>query len=357
MNINKNTYFITGGAGFIGSNFIRFLFKRYGNGIRVINLDKLTYAGNENNLSDIEKDFHDNYKFIKVDITDDVTLSEIFKKYSPDIIVNFAAESHVDRSIKSPENFIQTNTFGVFKLLEHFKDNFYKDEKWIPNKRFIQISTDEVYGETKNKESFSEVSPLFPSSPYAASKASADLLAYSFVRTFKAPVIITRSSNNFGPYQYPEKLIPLIVNNCLNKKPIPIYGDGGNIRDWLYVEDNVRAIDIIINRGKSGEIYNIGGGNEISNIAIAKIIIDLVKNYTNSDIDYSLIRFVKDRKGHDKRYSLKTDKIRSLLNWKPETELKTALERTVRWYIDNRKWLENSTDKEYNLYYKDTYGE
>jgi len=353
----KVKYLITGGAGFIGSNFIRFLFKNYKDSIEVINIDKLTYAGNSINLSDIERDFANCYTFIKGDINDDNTLQEIFSRYSPDRVINFAAESHVDRSINSPENFIKTNIFGTFKLLEHFKKSFYKNDKWLPNKLLIQISTDEVYGDAGSNLKFDECSPLKPSSPYAASKASADMLVYSYVRTYNAPIIITRSSNNFGPYQYPEKFIPLIINNLMEKKPIPLYGEGKNIRDWLFVEDNISAIDAIANNGNIGEIYNIGAGNEISNIDLAKKIITVFNKLTHSNLDKNLIKFVKDRKGHDFRYALQTKKIENTLGWKPKNNFDEALHKTILWYIKNRNWLKRISKGGYNSYYRQNYGD
>ena len=354
--VNKK-YLVTGGAGFIGSNFIRHLFNKYGNSITVINIDKLTYAGNLDNLTDVAEKFKENYIFIRGDICDDKAVDSVFSEYSPDIVVNFAAESHVDRSISSPDNFIKTNVYGTFKLLDYFKKYYHINDTWVKNKLFIQISTDEVYGDAMHSNGFSENSPLSPSNPYAASKASADLLSLSYVKTYKASIIITRSSNNFGSYQYPEKFIPLIINNCMDKKPIPVYGEGKNIRDWLYVDDNVSAIDQIINSGNAGEIYNIGGGNEISNIDLAKNIITILNKLTGSDLDNTLIKSVKDRKGHDFRYSLQTNKIESELGWQPKINFDDALRRTVLWYINNKNWLKNVLAKGYNSYYKKTYGE
>ncbi|MFN3966323.1 MAG: dTDP-glucose 4,6-dehydratase, partial [Endomicrobiia bacterium] len=275
---------VTGGCGFIGSNFIRYILKKY-HEYKIINLDKLTYAGNPDNLKDIEK--NKNYKFVKGDICDSKIVDKLVKEV--DCIINFAAESHVDRSILEPGSFLKTDVFGTYTLLESAKKNNIK--------RYIQISTDEVYGSIENG-SFTEESPLRPNSPYSASKASADMLCRAYFVTYNLPVIITRSSNNFGPYQYPEKIIPLFITNALEDKLLPVYGDGKNIRDWIYVLDNCKAIDLVLHKGKPGEIYNIGGGNEIQNIELTKKILKLLNK------PESLIKFVEDRAGHDRRYSL-----------------------------------------------------
>ena len=326
---------ITGGCGFIGSNFIRHLLNKYAD-YEIVNLDKLTYAGNLENLRDVEN--KPNYKFIKGDICE----SEVVDKAAEgcDIIVNFAAESYVDRSIIGPEAFIRTDIYGTYTLLETAKK--YKIEK------YVQISTDEVYGSTE-KGSFKETDPLKPSNPYAASKASADLLSLSYFTTYKLPIIITRSSNNFGPYQYPEKLIPLFVTNALGNKSLPLYGDGLNVRDWLYVLDNCRAIDLILHKGRMGEIYNVGADNERTNIEITKAILKTLGKGED------LIKSVKDRPGHDRRYSLDSTRIRGL-GWKPEYNFEKALRKTIDWYKNNEPWWKRLKEKA-EEFYKKQYGE
>jgi dTDP-glucose 4,6-dehydratase len=331
-------YFVTGGCGFIGSNFIRYLLTQYDH-IKVINLDKLTYAGNPKNLSDFEND--ERYIFYHGDICDSKIVKEIFQRYKPDFLINFAAESHVDRSIGKPDDFIQTDIFGAFTLLEAAKE--YNLE------RFIQISTDEVYGNIE-KGSFTETDALMPRNPYSASKAGADRLAYSYFATYTLPVIITRSSNNFGPYQYPEKLIPLFVTNALENKKLPIYGNGKNIRDWLFVDDHCDAINFIIKKGKLGEIYNIGGGNELTNIDMTDIILRETKK-TNS-----LRKFVPDRIGHDQRYSLDCNKLKSI-GWIAKHDFKTAIKYTIDWYKQNDQWWKPLKSVEYLEYYKEHYKE
>ena len=311
---------VTGGAGFIGSNFIHYIFKKYQD-IEIVNYDKLTYAGNLDNLRDVEND--PRYTFIKGDICDSKLVNETVKQ-DIDQIINFAAESHVDRSIEDPTSFIRTDVFGVHVLLESTRK--YDVEK------FIQISTDEVYGSIKTG-SFKETDPLNPSSPYSASKASADLLVNSYFVTYGLPVLITRSTNNFGPYQYPEKLIPLFIIHALQNKPLPLYGDGLNVRDWLYVEDNCEAIDLVRKKGKRGEIYNIGADNEPTNIEITNIILDELNK------PKSLIKYVKDRPGHDRRYSIDSAKIKNL-GWEPKMSRNfyQAMHETIHWYIDNEWW-------------------
>jgi len=308
---------VTGGAGFIGSNFIRHILVKYPD-YKIINLDKLTYAGNLNNLRDFEK--NKNYTFVKGDICDIKTIDNIARDC--DIIVNFAAETHVDRSIIEAGSFVQTDVLGTYVLLNTAKKHGVK--------KFIQISTDEVYGSVE-KGSFRESDNLDPSSPYSASKASADLLVLAYYKTFNLPVLITRSSNNFGPYQYPEKLIPLFITNLLEGKKIPLYGDGLNVRDWLYVIDNCEAIDLLLQHGKEGEIYNIGANSEKTNLEITKKILNLLER------DETYIEYVPDRLGHDRRYSLDCSKINKL-GWKPRFEFKKALETTVNWYKDNKWW-------------------
>ncbi len=317
---------VTGGAGFIGSNFIRYIIKKYPH-YKVVNLDKLTYAGNLDNLKDIEN--NSNYTFVKGDICDRIIVDELSKDV--EAIVNFAAQSHVDRSIIDASGFIKTNINGTYNLLEAAKRYSIS--------RFVQISTDECYGSI-DEGSFKETSPLSPSSPYAASKAAADMAVHSYRVTFNLPTIVARSSNNFGPYQYPEKIIPLFITNALEDKPLPLYGDGMNVRDWLYVIDNCEAIDLILHKGKEGEIYNIGGGNELKNIDLTKIVLKILKK------PESLIQPVKDRPGHDRRYSLDCSKIERELDWTPGFDFERALEETVKWYVDNQWWWKKLKERE-----------
>lgn len=313
---------VTGGCGFIGSNFIRHILNKYQNYI-VINLDKLTYAGNLDNLKDLKQYLNRRYYFIKGDIADNKKVETIFKKYKNiDYILNFAAESHVDRSIVDPEDFIQTNIYGTKVLLE--------TARRYGVSRYIQISTDEIYGSIKSG-SFTEESPPLPNSPYSASKASADLLVRSYFITHNLPAIITRSSNNFGPYQYPEKVIPLFITNLFENKKVPLYGDGLNVRDWLFVLDNCSAIDLVMHKGRVGEIYNIGTGNEITNLQLTRLIL------TKMGKNKKYIKYITDRLGHDKRYSLDCNKIEKL-GWKPEYNFKYALDLTICWYKNNRTW-------------------
>ncbi|MBN2601207.1 MAG: dTDP-glucose 4,6-dehydratase [Candidatus Marinimicrobia bacterium] len=333
---NKKTYLVTGGAGFIGSNYIHYLFENYQQ-VKVVNLDKLTYAGNPENLADL-KDNPD-YIFVKGDICDAKIVNDIFVKFKPDFLINFAAESHVDRSIGDAEDFIRTDMYGVYVLLEATRK--YGLE------RFIQISTDEVYGSI-DSGSFTEESPLKPGNPYSASKAGGDRLAYSYFNTYKLPVIITRASNNYGPFQYPEKLIPLFVTNAMEDKPLPLYGDGKNVRDWLYVKDHCKAIEFALKNGKLGEVYNIAGGSEMENIEITKLILRLTGKTE------SLIKPVADRIGHDRRYSLNASKLKTL-GWNQEHAFKTAMQETVDWYKKNRQWWEVLKSGEYLEYYKKHY--
>lgn len=328
------TYLVTGGAGFIGSNYIHYLFNKYKN-IHVINLDKLTYAGNLDNLKDIEN--NPNYKFAKGDIGDKPLVEKLMKDV--DYVVNFAAESHVDRSIGSPDDFIKTDIYGTFVLLESARN--------FNIKKFIQISTDEVYGSIE-KGSFSETDPLMPSSPYSASKAGADRLAFSYFVTYNLPIIITRCSNNFGPYQYPEKLIPLFVTNAIEDKQLPLYGDGKNVRDWIHVQDHCDAIDFVLHNGIDGEVYNIGSKNEKNNLEITDLILK------GLDKPKNLVKYVKDRPGHDRRYSLNCDKI-SALGWDPNYTFETAIESTIAWYRDNDWWWKKIKSGEYLKYYKEHY--
>ena len=331
-------YFVTGGCGFIGSNFVRYILNNDESAI-IINLDKLTYAGNPNNLADFKNS--ERYIFYHGDICDANIVKSIFKKYKPNYLINFAAESHVDRSIGKPDDFIQTDIFGTFTLLETSRE-FGLD-------RFIQISTDEVYGSIE-KGSFSETDALMPRNPYSASKAGADRLSYSYFATYNIPVVITRASNNYGPYQFPEKLIPLFVTNALEDKKLPVYGDGRNVRDWLYVEDHCDAIQYILEKGNVGEIYNIGGGNELTNIEITNLIL---KETNKSE---SLKKFVQDRLGHDRRYSLKCEKLCNI-GWQPKHNFKKAMKFTIDWYKQNNEWWKPLKSGKYFEYYKEHYKE
>ncbi len=345
------TYLVTGGAGFIGSNFILYMIKKYGNGIRIINIDSLTYAGNLKNLESVLES--DNYKFFKHDICNYNEIKVIFKKYNIDYVVNFAAESHVDRSIENPEIFAQTNILGTLNLLNISKEiweiscGVYK-----AGVKFLQVSTDEVYGSLGDTGYFLEETPIDPHSPYSASKASADLFVKAYSDTYKLPINITRCSNNYGPYQFPEKLIPLIINNVLNKKHIPIYGDGLQIRDWLYVDDHCRAIDMVINKGDLSEVYNIGGHNEKTNIYIVKTVIDYMKSRYNIVYDDNLIKYVEDRKGHDRRYGIDPYKIKKDIGWIPEIMFDKGIETTIDWYMQNKQWISEVTSGGYQDYYK-----
>lgn len=314
---------VTGGAGFIGSNFVLYMLRKY-SGYKITNIDALTYAGNPENLLSVEN--HENYRFIKADITNQQAIDEVFnEKY--DYVVNFAAESHVDRSILEPSVFLKTNILGTQLLLEAAKKQGVK--------KFIQISTDEVYGSLGKTGLFTEETPLAPNSPYSASKAGADLLVRSYFETYGFPINITRCSNNYGPYQYPEKLIPLVIKRAMENRKIPLYGDGQNVRDWLYVEDHCSAIDLVIHQGSEGEVYNIGGNNERTNIQI----INKILSELNKPSD--LIEFVTDRLGHDKRYGIDASKISRELGWQPEYDFETGIARTLEWYVNNTQWLEN----------------
>lgn len=346
------TYLVTGGAGFIGSNFIIYMLNKYKD-IRIINLDKLTYAGNLQNVKSIEN--NNNYKFVLGDLCDIDILRNLFKDYDIDFVVNFAAESHVDRSIEEPDVFVKTNVLGALNLLTVAKENWQQNDKFKENKMFLQVSTDEVYGSLGDTGYFTEETPLDPHSPYSASKAAGDLLVKSYYDTYKMPVCITRCSNNYGPYQFPEKLIPLIINNCLNKNELPIYGDGLNIRDWLYVEDHCRAIDMVLQKGKSGQVYNIGGNNERTNIYIVKKIISLLKEEVSKEINENLIHYVEDRKGHDRRYGIDASKIKNEIGWEPSVNFEDGINKTITWYLSNDEWLEEIVNGEYKNYYKKMY--
>lgn len=331
---------ITGGAGFIGNNFVRSFLKKHGNA-EVINLDKLTYAGNLESLRDVETD--PKHHFYKGDIADGDFVRRLFHEWHFDAVVNFAAESHVDRSILGPAAFIDTNVRGTMTLLETARE--------FGIERFLQVSTDEVYGSLGASGKFSESTNLSPNSPYSASKAGADMLARSWWKTFGVPTLITRCSNNYGPYQFPEKFIPLMIINALQDKKLPIYGDGMNVRDWIYVEDHCEAIDAVLYEGRVGEVYNIGGGNEIANIEMAKLILSRLGK------PESLLEFVKDRPGHDRRYAMDSSKIENELGWKPAKSFKEGIADTVEWYLSNRNWWNRIITGEYQKYYKLQYEE
>ena len=334
---------VTGGAGFIGGNFVHYMLRKYPD-YRIICIDCLTYAGNLETLRSAMDE--PNFRFCKVDITDRDAVFQVFEEEHPDIVVNFAAESHVDRSIENPGVFLNTNIIGTQNMMDACRKYGIQ--------RFHQVSTDEVYGDLPLDRPdlfFTEKTPLHTSSPYSASKASADLLVQAYHRTFGLPVTISRCSNNYGPYQFPEKLIPLMIANALNDKPLPVYGKGENVRDWLYVEDHCRAIDLIIHKGMAGEVYNVGGHNEMKNIDIVKLICKALGK------PESLITFVADRKGHDMRYAIDPAKIHAELDWLPETAFADGIQKTIQWYLDNRSWWENIISGEYREYYSRMYGE
>jgi dTDP-glucose 4,6-dehydratase len=333
---------VTGCCGFIGSNFIRYFLKSYPNDA-LINVDKLTYAGNLENLSDLSQS--PRYYFIRGDITDAPRMEELINK-GVDAIINFAAESHVDRSIEDPSAFMKTNVFGTFVLLEAVRKVFSKQHI-----RFVHISTDEVYGSLGETGAFTEETPLAPNSPYSASKSAADMLVRAYHRTYGLPTVITRCSNNFGPYQFPEKLIPLMISNAIEDKEIPIYGDGMHVRDWIYVEDHCRALDVVLHHGREGEVYNIGGRSERANLVVAQTILDRLGK------PHSLIRFVTDRPGHDRRYAIDFSKIERELGWKPSISFEEGISRTVEWYLTHREWWKKIKTREYLDYYKRMYGQ
>jgi dTDP-glucose 4,6-dehydratase len=335
--MKKKKYLITGGAGFIGSNFIQYLLNHHNN-ILILNFDNLTYAGNLYNLSDINDD--PRYIFVKGDICKGKKVKNVFDQFEPDFVINFAAETHVDRSIFHPDIFVQSNVLGVQNLLQASLEHGAK--------KFLQVSTDEVYGSLGITGKFTENSPLDPRSPYSASKAGADLLAKAYYHTFGLPINITRCSNNYGPYQFPEKLIPLTILNCLHEKKIPVYGDGLNVRDWIHVKDHCAAIDLVLTRGVAGEVYNIGANNERSNIEMVKLIIRILADLRpDLHISESLISYVEDRKGHDWRYAVDSTKLRKDLKWKPLTPFEDGLKNTIRWYLDHPEWQESLLTKKY----------
>ncbi len=348
------TILVTGGAGFIGSNYILYVLANNPN-VRIINLDLLSYAGNLENLSSVEKD--PRYHFVLGNICDKKLLSKLFEEHEIDAVVNFAAESHVDRSIHEPDVFVVTNVQGTLSLLNAAKTAWQiGDDRYKDGVKFVQISTDEVYGSLGAEGFFTETTPLSPHSPYSASKASADLLVTAWADTYKLPVNITRCSNNYGPYQFPEKLIPLMINNTLKCKELPVYGDGLQVRDWLYVKDHCAAIDLVLQHGRAGEIYNIGGHNERTNIQIVQTIISYIKEHVDISAGEHLIRHVTDRKGHDRRYGIDPEKIRRELGWNPETHFDEGIVKTICWYIENGEWLSRVTSGDYQHYYKVIYG-
>ena len=327
---------VTGGAGFIGSNFVRYMVEKYSD-YHIINLDALTYCGNLENLKDIED--KDNYTFVKGDIRDKAIVDELVEK--SDYVINFAAESHVDRSIADPEIFIKSNVLGTQVLLNAAKEHGVE--------KYIQISTDEVYGTLGKTGYFTEDTPLQPNSPYSASKAGGDLIARAYFETFGLPVNITRCSNNYGPYQFPEKLIPLMISNALEDKKLPVYGDGKNVRDWLHVHDHCSAIDLVLHDAKPGDVYNIGGNNEKQNIEIVKLILGELGK------DESLIEFVTDRLGHDRRYAIDSTKIQEELSWSPEYTFEVGIRKTIQWYLDNQDWMSQVKSGQYQQYYERMY--
>jgi len=346
------TVLVTGGAGFIGSNFVKLMLRKHPD-YNIINLDTLTYAGNLENLSDV--DTCSNYTFIKADIRDRETIDQIFKTQDIDCVVNFAAESHVDRSIEEPEVFLTANIIGTQVLLDTAK-KYWKvnpDDKYCreykQGVKFLQVSTDEVYGALGETGLFTEAMPLMPNSPYSASKASADMIVRAYNETFGMPMNITRCSNNYGPYQFPEKLIPLMINNCLKEKELPVYGDGMQIRDWLHVSDHCEAIDVVLHKGKDGEVYNIGGNNEKANIEIVKLIINALGK------SEKLIKYVKDRPGHDRRYAIDNTKITTELGWEPKYTFEDGIKETIQWYLDNTEWIDNVVSGDYAKYYDTMY--
>lgn len=347
----KKTILITGGAGFIGSHVVRRFINKYPD-YRVINADKLTYAGNLENLTDI--DHKENYLFEKTDIVNKQAVIDLFKKYEFDGVIHLAAESHVDRSITGPDEFVHTNIVGTVNLLNSALSIWQKD---FNGKLFYHISTDEVFGSLGKTGKFKETTPYDPKSPYSASKASSDHMVRSYNHTFKIPAVISNCSNNYGPNQFPEKLIPLAINNIKNNKPVPVYGKGENIRDWLYVEDHASAIDIIFHQGKTGETYNIGGNNEWKNIDLIKLLCRIMDKKLGRSAGSSekLITFVKDRPGHDMRYAIDSSRLRKDTGWTPACKFEEGLEKTVEWYLSNQKWVDNVISGDYGKYYDSMY--
>jgi dTDP-glucose 4,6-dehydratase len=351
------TVLVTGGCGFIGVNFVRLLLEVHRDW-QVINLDKLTYAGNLQSLQDVEE--QPGYQFVRGDICDLQLVEEIFSRHTIDTVVHFAAESHVDRSITGPAEFIQTNIFGTFTLLEAAKKQWLDSGTDSSHCRFLHVSTDEVYGSLGESGYFTEQTSYDPRSPYSASKASSDHLVRAYFHTYGLPILITNCSNNYGPYQFPEKLIPLVLNNALQGKQLPVYGDGGNVRDWLYVRDHCEAIARVVEQGKVGEAYNIGGHNEKTNLEVVELLCDMLDTkvgmLTSGQPRRSLITFVRDRLGHDRRYAIDAGKIAGELGWTPKLTFEAGIDATVDWYLTNRPWMESVMDGSYLKYYADMYG-
>lgn len=350
------TYLVTGGAGFIGSNFILGLLADTDRAVKVVNVDALTYAGNLENLESIKND--ERYNFLQADICDKQAIATVFDRFNIDYVVNFAAESHVDRSITNPQIFVQTNILGTINLLQCAQEAWLLatgTDEYRAGVKFLQVSTDEVYGTLDATGYFTERTPLDPHSPYSASKAGADHIVAAFGDTYKLPVITTRCSNNYGPFQFPEKLIPLMFNNALQHKPLPVYGDGLQVRDWLYVEDHCKAINLVLERGRVGEVYNIGGHNECTNITIVEQIISYIAQNLDDSVDTSLITHVIDRKGHDRRYAIDPTKISQELGWLPQTPFEVGIVKTLDWYRENSQWVENVTSGAYQHYYQKMY--
>lgn len=349
-----NTILVTGGAGFIGSNFIHYALQRYKD-VRLVNLDALTYAGNLENLACVSED--PRYIFAKGDIGDRGLLDRLFSEYEFDTVVNFAAESHVDRSIVEPEVFLATNILGTQALLDAAKAHWKlhpedkRSREYRAGVRFLQVSTDEVYGALGKTGQFTETTPLAPNSPYAASKAGADLIVRAYYETYGLPVNITRCSNNYGPYQFPEKLIPLMLNNCMEDRPLPIYGDGLQVRDWLYVEDHCSAICAVLEKGVSGQVYNVGGNNERTNLEIVNLIVEELGKSRD------IITHVPDRMGHDRRYAIDNTKITTQLGWQPAYSFQTGMAQTIQWYLEHREWMARIVSGSYQSYYEQMYGQ
>ena len=347
----KRNILITGGAGFIGSHLVRLLVNKYPE-YHIINMDLLTYAGNLENLKDIEN--KENYTFVKCDICDFKKVKQVFVDYKIDSVIHLAAESHVDRSIKNPFSFAKTNVMGTLSLLQAAKTYWSGN---LVNKLFYHVSTDEVYGSLGKECYFTEKTNYDPHSPYSASKASSDHFVRAFSDTYGLPIVISNCSNNYGPFQFPEKLIPLVINNIINNKPLPVYGKGENVRDWLFVNDHVRAIDVIFHKCKLGETYNIGGFNEWKNIDLIKVIIKTVDRLLGREDGSSLklITYVKDRAGHDLRYAIDSSKLKNELGWEPSLQFEEGIEKTVNWYLNNKDWLDNITSGDYQDYYNRMY--
>lgn len=344
--INLKNCLITGGAGFIGTNFVKYMLNEHGDEFNLVVLDKLTYAGNLANLKDELNDI----EFVKGDISNKELVEYIFTEFEIDYVVNFAAESHVDRSIKNPQIFLETNILGTQNLMDVAKKFWQVDEnQYKEGVKFLQVSTDEVYGSLGETGYFTEETPLAPNSPYSASKTSADMMVRAYNETYNFPMNITRCSNNYGPYQFPEKLIPLFSTNAMEDKELPIYGDGKNVRDWLHVKDHCRAIDIVLRKGEVGEVYNIGGNNEKTNLEITESILNTL------DKPKDLIKFVKDRLGHDRRYAIDSSKMKEELNWEPEYTFEEGIAETIQWYIDNEDWWRNIKSGDYRDYYQKMY--